>query len=155
MWEFKPRILAKSPGLRPLGGIDVFRRVRAKVAGVGRERQKKLLCFAGLVFLQQNQAIAFKKYGLFDQIMLQNFSCLFHCYWPDMFQGSNFLGIWQILHVGKGTAYCKRPTSPWKIRWKNKLHPHMPEHAYEKRASSKKFLRKTWMIVMTFYPNIQ
>lgn len=87
--------------------------------------------------------------------MVQNLICFFHCYWTDMFQGRHFLGIWKILHVGKGTVCSKRPTSPWKISWKNNMHPHTHEHACANRASSKTFLRKTWMIVMTSYPNIQ
>lgn len=51
------------------------------------------------------------------------------------------------------SACSKRPAS-WKIRWKNKLHPRTHGHACVNRASSKKLLRKSWILVMTSYPNI-
>lgn len=35
------------------------------------------------------------------------------------------------------------------------MHPHMHDHAWANKASSKKFLRKTWTAAMTSYPNIQ
>lgn len=69
-----------------------------------------------------------------------------------MLQCRHFLGFWQILHVGKAAAFS---FSPWIISWKTKMHPHMHDHAWANRTSSKKFLRKTWMVPMASYPNIQ
>jgi len=113
------------------------------------ERDRRSCCAllaCGSFFFTTESSYFFKSYGLLNQTTVQNFMCFCHCYWTDMFQGIRVLGIWQILHIGKGTACSKRPTPPWKISWKTKMNPHTHEHACVNRTSSEKFLRKTWMI---------
>lgn len=93
MWEFKPRVLAKSPGLCPLGDIDIFRRVGAKMADVWAETHRRNCCASLAWFFTAESSYCFHKYGLLNQTMVQNLIWYFHRYWTDMFQGRHFLGI--------------------------------------------------------------
>lgn len=64
-----------------------------------------------------------------------------------MFQGRYFLGIWQIHYAAKGSLLLCRSDGKIKCIWTSM------NMACVNRASSKKLLRNTWILVMTFNIN--